>query len=76
LWLNGGIAEGANGNGNQLEKQRGIIKVMKPEKKSKQERLPPQELERRVAREGVKLDHPQGKERFEEVLRRVARPKG
>lgn len=50
---------------------------MKPEKKDqlKQKSLSPQELERRVEQEGVKLDHPQGKKRFEEVLKRVARPK-
>jgi crotonobetainyl-CoA:carnitine CoA-transferase CaiB-like acyl-CoA transferase len=32
------------------------------------------ELERRVKAEGLDLDHPEGKERFEELLRKAAKP--
>jgi len=31
------------------------------------------EIERRVKAEGVQLDHPQGRERFEAALRRAAK---
>jgi hypothetical protein len=34
-----------------------------------------QELERKVQAEGLDLEHPEGKERFEELLKRAASPR-
>lgn len=34
-----------------------------------------EELERKIQAEGLDLDHPEGKERFEQLLKRAAKPK-
>lgn len=45
--------------------------MTQPRKPTKADLKRQQEIERRVKAEGVQLDHPQGKERFEGVLRKV-----
>jgi hypothetical protein len=47
------------------------MKSKKPVKPTKQDKAWQQRVEKQVEAEKVKLDHPQGKERFDQVLKRV-----
>lgn len=50
------------------------MKANKPSKTVKKDAYWQKEIEKRVKAEKVQLDHPQGKERFKSVLKRLPKP--
>ena len=46
----------------------------KTDKPTKDDLKRQEEIEKRLKKEGVELDHPQGKERFRKVLRQAIKP--
>lgn len=50
-------------------------RCMKSKKPTKKDKALQQKIEKKVEAEKVKLDHPRGKERFDEVIQRVKKKK-